>query len=163
MIELKWNWAYYPYLDPPENQKESARYAGYVKVVNKDEADKVIAKLEKENERLKKQSSCTFSDDCLRVRLLKADYKEACDRLQTANLIKDEQLAATRHSKRKRCLAMANWCCDACDKWMMRKAKAIVLGKDGVKEYYQTKRKLFLFMRWQTRWLKIAEQFKEAK
>ena len=40
---------------------------------------------------------------------LKADYKEACDRLQTANLIKDEQIAATRHSKRKRCLAMANY------------------------------------------------------
>ena len=37
---------------------------------------------------------------------LKADYKEACDRLQTANLIKDEQLAATRHQKFKRCLAM---------------------------------------------------------
>lgn len=56
----------------------------------KDEADKVIAKLENENERLKKQSSCTFSDDCLRVRQLRADYKEACDRLQTANLIKSE-------------------------------------------------------------------------
>ena len=40
---------------------------------------------------------------------LKADYKEACDRLQTANLIKDEQLAATRHQKFKRCLAMANY------------------------------------------------------
>lgn len=66
------------------------------------------------------------------------------------------------HHKYKRCLAMANWCCDACDKWMMRKAKAIALGKDGVKEYYQAKRKLFLFMRWQTRWLKIAEQFKEG-
>ena len=38
---------------------------------------------------------------------LKADYKEACDRLQTANLIKDEQLAATRHHKYKRCFAMA--------------------------------------------------------
>ena len=63
------------------------------RVYHADEADKVIAKLENENERLKKQSSCTFSDDCLRVRLLKADYKEACDRLQTANLIKDEQKA----------------------------------------------------------------------
>ena len=40
---------------------------------------------------------------------LKADYKEACDRLQTANLIKDEQIAATRHSKYKRCLAMASY------------------------------------------------------
>ena len=40
---------------------------------------------------------------------LKADYKEACDRLQTANLIKDEQLAATRHHKYRRCLAMASY------------------------------------------------------
>lgn len=40
---------------------------------------------------------------------LKADYKESCDRLQTANLIKDEQLAATRHQKYKRCLAMASY------------------------------------------------------
>ena len=43
MIELKWNWAYYPYLDPPENQEESAQKEGYVKVVLKSEADKVIA------------------------------------------------------------------------------------------------------------------------
>ena len=57
------------------------------------EADKVIAELKNENERLKKEASCTFSDDCLRVRQLRADYKEACDRLQTANLIKDEQKA----------------------------------------------------------------------
>ena len=56
----------------------------------KSDADKVIAELKNENERLKKQSSCTFSDDCLRVRQLRADYKEACDRLQTANLIKSE-------------------------------------------------------------------------
>lgn len=68
MSELKWNWAYLPYLGPPEKQKESAQTAGYIKVVSKDEADKVIAEL-------------------------KADYKEACDRLQTANLIKDEQKA----------------------------------------------------------------------
>jgi hypothetical protein len=33
---------------------------------------------------------------------LKADYQEACDRLQTANLIKDEQLAETRYQMRKR-------------------------------------------------------------
>lgn len=41
---------------------------GAVEVYIKSEADKVIAEL-------------------------KADYKEACDRLQTANLIKDEQKA----------------------------------------------------------------------
>jgi len=38
----------------------------------KSEADKVIAELKNENERLKKQSSCTFSDDCIRVRKLKS-------------------------------------------------------------------------------------------
>ena len=57
------------------------------------EADKVIAELKNENERLKKEASCTFSDDCLRVRQLRADSKEACGRLQTANLVKDEQKA----------------------------------------------------------------------
>lgn len=40
---------------------------------------------------------------------LKADYKEACGRLQTANLIKDEQLAAARHHKYKRCIDKANY------------------------------------------------------
>lgn len=83
--------------------------------------------------------------------------------VETANLIKNEQLAAARHHKHKRCLAMAMWCCDACDKWMMRKAKAIGLGKDGVIEYNKARSKLYHYMRWQTRWLKIAEKFKEAK
>lgn len=46
MSELKWYWAFDPYLDPPEKQKESALKAGYVKVVNKSDADKVIAELE---------------------------------------------------------------------------------------------------------------------
>ena len=59
----------------------------------KSDADKVIAELKNENERLKKEASCTFSDDCLRVRQLRADYKEACGRLQTAILVKDEQKA----------------------------------------------------------------------
>lgn len=38
----------------------------------KEDVDAVIAGLKNENERLKKQSSCTFSDDCLRVRQLKS-------------------------------------------------------------------------------------------
>ena len=68
---------------------------------------------------------------------LKADYKEACDRLQTANLIKDEQLAATRHNKYKRCLAMARL---------------------AVKDDYAPWN-----MKWYRRWLELAEKFKEAK
>ena len=39
----------------------------------KSEVDAVIAELKQEIERLKKQSSCTFSDDCLRVRQLRAE------------------------------------------------------------------------------------------
>lgn len=74
-----------------------------------------------------------------------------------------EQKERTLHQKYKRCLAMAWWCGDACDKWMMRKAKAIVLGKDGVEEYYRARRKLLHYMRWQNRWMKFAEKFKEAK
>lgn len=55
----------------------------------KSEVDKVIAGLEAENVQLKKQSSCAFSDDCLRVRQLKREV---------------------RKWKYKRCLAMAMWC-----------------------------------------------------
>lgn len=75
---------------------------------------------------------------------LKADYKEACDRLLTANLIKDEQLAAARHHKYKRCLAMANYwvaisyhCVD--DKHRQR----------AEKHHYK--------------WLELAEQFKDKE
>ena len=51
MSELKWKWAYGPYLDPPEGQKESAIRAGYIKVVSKQDADAAIAELKAENER----------------------------------------------------------------------------------------------------------------
>lgn len=75
---------------------------------------------------------------------LKADYNEACDRLQTANLIKDEQLAATRHSKYKRCLAMAKWCAAEYD------------------IYNLTPRieKVELYRKWRKRWLELAEKLK---
>ena len=75
---------------------------------------------------------------------LKADYKEACGRLQTANFIKDEQLAVTSHNKYKRCLGEAKYwlavsyqCVD--DKHRQR----------AVKHRYK--------------WLKLAEIFKEVK
>ena len=126
----------------------------------KSEADNVIAELKNENERLKKEASCTFSDDCLRVRQLRADYKEACDRLQTANLIKDEQLAATRHSKRKRCLAMAERC-----KFRMYYLSTVVdyeLSKlfpnpTAIKRYTKKESRMDY---WKNRWLELAEQFK---
>ncbi len=84
---------------------------------------------------------------------LKADYKEACERLQTANLIKDEQIAATRHSKYKRCLAMAKWC----NERIARIEKDYSFwrhGKDYASNFYK---------RWHKRWRQLAEKFKEAK
>ena len=64
----------------------------------KSEADKVLADLEESHKK-------EVGQLLIEIAGLKADYKEACDRLQTANLIKDEQLSETRHSKRKLCLA----------------------------------------------------------
>ena len=59
------------------------------------EKDAVIAGLKRENKRLKKEASCTFFDDCLRLRQTKRKL---------------------RHHKYKRCLAMAKWC-DAQVEW----------------------------------------------
>ena len=90
---------------------------------------------------------------------LKADYKEACDRLQTANLIKDEQLAATRHSKYKRCEAMARWCLTESvyfhyryDDW----------GDKGYDRPYKWKKVVF-WKKWAKYWLELSEKFKEDK
>ena len=55
MSELNWNWVYYPYLDATNKQEESALKAGYVKVVDKSEADKVIEAKDKEIAKLKEQ------------------------------------------------------------------------------------------------------------
>lgn len=84
---------------------------------------------------------------------LQADYKEACDRLQTANLIKDEQLAATRHQKYKRCLAMAKWCDEVMMSYELR----------GYNVHRIWARKHEWAMRWKYKWLELAEKFKEAK
>lgn len=78
---------------------------------------------------------------------LKADYKEACDRLQTANLIKDEQLAATRHQKYKRCFAMASNC----------RLRARWFGDNA---FYKKEQ---WALQWHKRWLELAGKFKEAK
>ena len=82
---------------------------------------------------------------------LKADYKEACERLQTANLIKDEQLAAARHHKYKRCLAMAELC-RAKRNEIIARTPTLILNHPT--EY---------LTRWENRWLELAEKFKEAK
>ena len=76
---------------------------------------------------------------------LKADYLEACDRLQTANLIKDEQLAAARHHKYKRCLDKAKMC----------KRKRI-----DAADYRIPRKKWEFYDKWYKRWLELAEKFR---
>lgn len=75
---------------------------------------------------------------------LQADYREACDRLQTANLIKDEKLAEARHETYKRCMAKAEAC--------MHKRWRTDEGFD----YARSTRHM-------NKWLELAEKFKEAK
>jgi hypothetical protein len=87
---------------------------------------------------------------------LKADYDEACDRLQTANLIKDEQLAETRHSKYKRCLAMAEMCNARYDE-----EDAKVNGCGASWEYISKEMKYW--ERWRWRWEALAEKFKDKE
>ena len=103
------------------DDENNPRLASDEKFYIKSEADKVIAEL-------------------------KADYKEACDRLQTANLIKDEQLAATRHQKYRRCLAMVKYC-------------------EAMRGHYLSyeEPKWFWYREWSARWLELAEKFKDKE
>jgi hypothetical protein len=82
---------------------------------------------------------------------------------EVAFVTKQTHEDALRRQKYKRCLAMAEMCGAERDKWMMKKANAIGLGKDGVEYYLKARRKCFHYMKWQPRWLKIAAKFKEAK
>ena len=98
---------------------------------------------------------------------LKADYKEACDRLQTANLINDEQIATARHHKYKRCLAMARWC-EATALWCYQAANtlpagfhATLYGKRVMIEPDRLFKRHVLLTKWSTMWREIAKKFEE--
>lgn len=109
----------------------------------KSEADKVIDELEESHKKEVEQL-------LIEIVKLKTDYKEACDRLQTANLIKDEQLAATRHSKHKLCLNKAEWCEERSARY------------DSLQERtgFDWSREIGFYFKWQQRWLELAERFK---
>jgi hypothetical protein len=106
-----------------------------VEVCLKEDVDKTLAEKDKE------------------IVELKADYKEACGRLQTANLIKDEQLDETRHQKYKRCLNKAEWCEERCARY------DVLQERTG----FSWRREIDFYFRWSQRWLELAEKFKEAK
>ena len=61
--------------------------------------------------------------------------------------LKSEADEVIRHQKYKRCLAMAKWCND---RWIL---------DDCLYELGKTR----FYERWENRWLKLAEKFKEAK
>ena len=136
MSELKWNWVYYPYLDAPNEQEESALKAGYIKVVDKSEADKVIAELE---------MKLAAVQQVLRFNKPEALYSN----LETMSRLSHEiDIVARRerHQKYKRCLAMAWWC--SAELGML-----VSTWESKIKHY----------KRWQQRWLELAEKFKEDK
>ena len=109
------------------------------KVYLKSEVDKVIAELKNENERMKKQSSCKFSDDCLRVRQLKRGL---------------------RRQKYKRCLAMTETC-----KARYDEENAKVNGCGASWEYISKyiSKEMKYWERWRKRWLEIANKFKDKE
>ena len=115
------------------------------------EKDAVIAKLKAKLEGAKNETNYWCNNlkvfaqkKDAEIAELKADYKESCDRLQTANLIKDEQLAATRHSKYKRCLDKANY-------W-------VAIGYHCVDDKHRQRAE-----RHHRKWLELAEKFKDKE
>ena len=136
MSELKWNWVYYPYLDAPNEQEESALKAGYIKVVDKSEADKVIAELKD------------------KLDLYKRGWEEN-------DKVNENLYAQLRHHKYKRCLTMAQeWrsyatFCGIQSSWHNNRGFGKTAEKYTWKECHAWK--------CVKRWLELAEKFKEAK
>lgn len=156
MSELRWNWVYYPYLDAPNKQEESALKAGYIKVVSKDVADKVIADLKAENEKLNAQFYPLY-EELKRVKdeneSLKKTLQHSEDELESYFIFEKEIKQELRRHKYKRCMDMAKRC-----KLWYEKEKCEWQLKD-VHHWFR----MSLFDKWQKRWLEIAEKFKEVK
>jgi len=177
MNELKWYWAFDPYLDPPEKQKESAQKAGYVKVVNKSDADKVIAELEEKLDGMKwrvdewaraandKDKQIEELKDSI-GKLLKAKTEQVMDEVFQKSLIYGEGfvpvehamrlVAELRHNKQKRCLAMAQECEEAYNRECGLNPEEMTN-----KEFYR--QQIEFWPRWSSKWLELADKFKEAK
>ena len=107
-------------------------------VYRKSEADKVIAELDKEIDELQDK----VTDLLLRDRNMALHFNNAVD-----NLV---------HNKYKRCLAMAKW-----SESEENRLEAISPIFDTDKEFWEYASDYWV--KWRQRWLKIAEQFKEAK
>lgn len=123
MSELKWNWGYLPYLDPPEKQKESALKVGYIKVVDKAEADKVIAEKD--------------------AKILALDA-EVFKQKHHAKLFFDERNYAEtqlRKQKFKRCLDKAKWCDERIARYTLQQEIQGISWQKEIKFYRRLKDK----------------------
>jgi hypothetical protein len=145
MSELKWNWAYFPYLDPPEGQKETALKAGYIKVVDKSEADKVIAEL--------KAQKAQAEDDCAYWKMNEGNAANAMHETEEYAMQLYKEL---RRQKYKRCLDKAEMCQARYDE-----EDAKVNGRGASWDY--TSPEMKYWERWSNRWLILSDKFKEAK
>ena len=147
MSELKWKWAYYPYLDPPEKQAESALKAGYIKVVNKDEVDKVIADLKDKGDKIIFDLKDKLQKESA---LLKETRDYLIESQKMHKRCADNAARIIRCSDRKRCLAMAKLC-----KAMYDKEDASV--NDGLSWYFISQEMKY-WERWRLRWEALVEE-----
>ena len=108
----------------------------------KSEADKVIADLEESHKMEVEQLLMEI-----------VGLKEGAKNLILDNYLKDKEI---RHHKHKRCLAMARMCEEA-----YNRECGLNLEDFTDKEFY--KQQIEFWPRWESKWLKIAEKFKEAK
>lgn len=177
MDELKWKWAFGPYLDPPEGQKESAIKAGYVKVVSKQSADEAIAELKAQNDSLLQQNHEIC--EALSVMYSKEEYNQLKAKLDE----KDKELeslkashyaemvdAGMRERRLRRALriARANSADGQFIYWCARFAEESGFTKTDIRGYsVNTKRRLRTIGEWIETWKNVrikclakAEQYK---
>ena len=110
------------------------------------ERDKVIEEQENLIATLKKERNW-----------LAKDRAQAYNDLEKRAQLNIKQEESIRRQKYKRCLNMANWC-------FTRGNFFFVVGRsEGGRFAEERFRRSNLYSKWHKRWLKIAEQFKEAK
>jgi len=148
--------------------EEMEDYVGYdndtpTEMYDKSEADKVIADLEESHKKEVGQLLIEIAEqksEIERLEILCADYRHDCDNLAISNeqvkRVASTLLKKMNHNKYKRCLAMARWCEEAYNRECGLNPEEMTN-----KEFY--KQQTEFWYRWNSKWIKIAEQFKEAK
>ena len=132
------------------------RHNEYAEFYLKYEADKLIA--EKDKEIAEKESEIAelkaqkaqAEDDCAYWKMSEGNAANAMHETEEYAM---QLYNEARHHKYKRCVAMARWCSER----IARIEKDYAFwrhGKDYASNFYK---------RWEKRWLKLAEKFKEDK